>query len=234
MTLRPPKHSDQKKLDAVMQKKRREIERINQLPPYTLIISEGKKTEPIYIQGLVNLINAKYSEVNRKYSRLFPKERIKVFGTGRNTESLLKFTREYARKPENKHYTRIWLMYDQDDFPYDDFDNTQFSINDYIDEDRKFFAAWSNECIELWFILYFRDLVVNVGREQYQDILKEYFDYEKTLPNLYEILEGKGDVYLAITRAKKLYEENCNNPPSRMSPATRVHELVEELRGYLF
>jgi hypothetical protein len=233
MTLKPPKHNDQKKLEAAMQKKRRAIEQINKLPPYTLIISEGKKTEPIYIKGLVDLINAKYSEIYRKYSYLFPKERIKVFGTGRNTRSLLKFARDYARNPENKHYTRIWLMYDKDDFPYDDFDNTQFSISDYNDEDREFFAAWSNECIELWFILYFQELVVNVGREQYQKILKDYFDYDKTLPNLYEILLEKGDEKSAIARAKKLFDEKRNEPPSRMTPATRAHELVEELRGYL-
>jgi hypothetical protein len=225
MSLRPPKHSDKKKLEEAMQNKQREAERINQLPPYTLIICEGVKTEPHYIQGLVNLINA-------KYYRLIRNDRIYAFGTGRNTEGLLKYARDYAKA--HQEYTRIWLMYDKDDFPYDDFDNTQFSINDYSDQDRKFSAAWSNECIELWFILYLQDLTANVSREQYRTILKKYFDYDKTSTNLYEILEEKGDINRAILRAKKLYEENKHkSSPSQMAPATRVYELVEELRGYL-
>jgi hypothetical protein len=234
MTLRPPKHSDKMQIEAAMQKKRKEVELTNKLPPYTLVICEGVKTEVNYIQGLINLINARYSEINREYSHLFPKDRIRVFGTGRNTESLLKFTRDYAKKPENKHYTRIWIMYDKDDFPNDNFDNTQFSINDYNDQDRQFFAAWSNECLELWFILYFQDLTVNVSREQYQVILKRYFDYEKNLSNLFEILDNKGDINQAILRAKKLRVENKHkNSPSQMAPVTLVYELVEELREYL-
>ncbi len=234
MTLRPPKHSDQKKIEAAMQKKQKEVEVTHKLPPYTLVICEGIKTEVHYIQGFINLINAKYSQINYKYSHLFPNEGIKVFGTGRNTESLLRYTRDYAIKPENKHYTRIWLIYDKDDFPNDNFDNTQFSINDYNDQDRQFFAAWSNECLELWFVLYFQDLKANVSREQYQTILKKYFDYDKTLENLFDILEEKGDINQAILRAKKLYEENKHkNSPSQMAPVTRVYELVEELREYL-
>ena len=41
--------------------------------------------------------------------------------------------------------------------------------------------AWSNECIELWFVLHFQELAVNNGREQYQRILKQKYGYEKTL-----------------------------------------------------
>jgi hypothetical protein len=184
------------------------------------------ETEPYYIQGLVDLINKKYSEIIKN-------DRIKVFGTGRNTRGLLKYAIKHANKPENSQYSHMWLMYDKDDFPNDNFDNTQFSINSYNHQDREIFAAWSNECIELWFILYFENLIANVSREQYRIILRRHFDYEKNLNNLYSILEEKGDINLAISRAKKLYEENNNSSPSRMTPATRVHELVEELRGYL-
>lgn len=226
MSLRPPKHSDQKKLKEAMRKKERIIEEKNKLPPHTLIICEGIKTEPYYIQGLVDLVNEKYSEFIKT-------DRIKVFGTGRNTRGLLKYARKYASKPENKQYSRIWLVYDKDDFPNDNFDNTQFSIDGCNDEDKSFFAAWSNESIELWFVLYFQELTANVSRDQYIDILKGYFNYEKTLTNLYKILEEKGNLNLAVSRARKLYEENHDSSPSKMAPATKVYELVEELKGYL-
>lgn len=48
----------------------------------------------------------------------------------------------------------VWLMYDKDDFPLDDFDNTQYSALSRKDI-RKYKVAWSNECIELWFVLHF-------------------------------------------------------------------------------
>lgn len=231
MTLRPAKYSDEKKLKEKIQNKQREKEKRHKLPPYTLIISEGIKTEVHYITGLVKLINMKYSE-------LIDADRIKVFGTGRNTRGLLKYARKYAERQENKVYKRIWLIYDKDDFPLDDFDNTQFSIDDkeYDDVDRKFFAAWSNECIELWFILYFQELTANVGREQYREILKRYFDYDKAAVDIYDIIDKheKSDIELAISRARKLYEGyGDKTPPSKKVPATRIYELVEELRGYL-
>lgn len=237
MSLKPPKYSDIKKLEERMQSKRRNFEKKYKLPSPTLIISEGTKTEPHYIQGLVDLIIKKYSEIN-KNARHSMKDIIKIHGTGRNTNGLLKYARDLAAKPENKHYKRIWIMYDKDDFPLDNFDNTQFSIEDKEcdDADRKFFAAWSNECIELWFILHFQDLISDVGREQYKEILKAYLDYDKAASDIYDIIDKneKSSVDLAISRAKKLYESYDNKTaPSKMVPATRVYELVEELRGYL-
>ena len=49
------------------------------------------------------------------------------------------------------------LVYDKDDFPYDDFDNTQFSAEGRSDREIK--AAWSNESIELWFCFISRNTV---------------------------------------------------------------------------
>lgn len=236
MSLRPSKYSDRKKLKEKMKIKRSNFEEKNKLPPPTLIISEGIKTEPHYIQGLVDLIIKKYSEIN-KNARHSMKDLIKIHGTGRNTKGLLEYSRNFAEKPENKHYKRIWIMYDKDDFPLDNFDNTQFSIDDKKcdDDDRKFFAAWSNECIELWFILYFQDLRSDVGRDQYKEILKKYFDYEKASADIYNIIDEheKSSIDLAISRAEELYKSYCDKTPSRMVPATRVYELVKELRGYL-
>lgn len=56
----------------------------------------------------------------------------------------------------------VWLMYDKDDFPLDNFDNTQHSAEGKIDS-RQYKVAWSNESLELWFVLHFQDLTANVG-----------------------------------------------------------------------
>lgn len=51
MSKKPLKASTQKKLEAAMQKKQKNIEELHKLPPYTVIFSEGIKTEPFYIRG---------------------------------------------------------------------------------------------------------------------------------------------------------------------------------------
>ncbi len=62
MSLKPLKASEikknQSKLNAKMNKAKKKIEGI--LPPYIYIISEGTKTEPNYIAGMVRAINSKY------------------------------------------------------------------------------------------------------------------------------------------------------------------------------
>lgn len=223
MSNKPLKASTKKKLEDAMRKKRKKIEELHKLPPYTVIFSEGIKTEPFYIQGLTK-------QVNKKYAQFTSGDRITVIGTGRNTKSLL----DYARKKVNSDYPEcriVWLMYDKDDFPYDDFDNTQFSAEDR-ECTQKYHVAWSNECLELWFILHFQPLFSHIGRDQYYEILRGYFPYEKNLDTIYDILKDK--THTAIAHAKTLYASYENGtPPSRRTPATRVHELVTFLHEYL-
>mgnify|MGYP004461391009 FL=1 len=156
MSLKPKKHSENKKEQSRLQekmKKRQKQMEIPLLPPYTYIISEGTKTEPYYIGTIAERVNEKY----REYST---GKRIIVEGTGRNTKSLL----EYARNTVDKNFPQaeeVWLMYDKDDFPEDNFDNTQHSAEDRMDK-RKYRVAWSNECIELWFLLHFQEVTSNI------------------------------------------------------------------------
>lgn len=74
-------------------------------------------------------------------------------------------------------------------------------------------------------------MTVNNGREQYQQILKQKCGYEKTLKNLYDLFQDRTDI--AIQRAKMQYESYNDAAPSKRCPATRVYELIEELRKYL-
>lgn len=220
MSLKPLKASDQRKINEKMQKRKKEI--LDDLPPFIYIISEGVKTEPNYISGLADAINCKYRDLSSG-------KIVFVKGTGRNTKSLL----QYARKQVNRDFpqaTVVWLMYDKDDFPLDNFDNTQHSAESRIDQ-RQYKVVWSNECIELWFVLHYQDLHVNNGREHYQQLLENHCNYDKTLPNLYDLFKDRTQI--AIQRAKRQYESYGDLPPSQRCPSTRVFELVEDLQQYL-
>lgn len=229
MSNKPMKHSDLKKINSMFQKSKRAVEESKPLPPYTYIFSEGRKTEPYYISGLVD-------ELNKKYQDAGTQKRFIVEGTGRNTRGLL----SYARGIISKKYPStqvIWLMYDKDDFPYDDFDNTQYSAEQKLEDNRTYRVAWSNECLELWFLLHFQDLSANIGRVEYRKKLDIHFKklgydkYDKSSKKIYSILKDKTDI--AIKRAEKQYKEYNGAPPSQCCPATRVYELVCELRQYL-
>lgn len=229
MSNKPLKASDQRKLEQIVAKKAKSIEFLHQVPPYMYIVSEGTKTEPNYIRSIVDAINKKYN----KYTA--GKSRIEVEGTGRNTKSLLDYARKMVeeRLPEAES---VWLMYDKDDFPLDDFDNTSFSIEHRKDK-RQYHAIWSNECMELWFVLHFQNMDSNICRKQYYELLDKHFrllgygKYEKNLTNIYDIIKSKTED--AIKRAEKQYNNYNNEPPSKRSPATKVYVLIKELMTYL-
>ena len=227
MSLKPKKHSDKKKIQEKMQQKKSRMGTLHKLPPYTMIICEGVKTEPLYLKGFVNKINEKYKEISRT-------EHIFVYGAGRNTKGLLEFVDRMVDCGGWDRYERFWLVYDKDDFPYDNFDNTQFSAEKR--KGSKIRVAWSNECIELWFLLHFQEYVSNNGREQYIKKLNEYFEYSKSREDLYDVMIRKGSLEDAKRRAKRLlqdFQERGVTSPSAMVPATRVFELIEELEGYM-
>ncbi len=228
MSLKPMKVSDlaknQKRINEKLQRKKKLL--LDDLPPYTVIVSEGVKTEVAYINGFV-------AAINKKYAKFSKRERIFVKGTGRNCNGLLAYARKLVetKRPET---AVVWLMYDKDDFPYDNFDNTQYSAESGGQKNQKrvYKVAWSNESLELWFVLHFQELTVNVGRDKYIDLLEKHCGYEKNDPMLYQKMRPYTQI--ALQRAKKQYEAYPEGtPPSQRCPATRVFELVEELQQYL-
>lgn len=193
------------------------------LPPYTFIVCEGVKTEPNYIKGLADKINEKFYNFSQG-------KRIIVEGVGRNTKGLLQYAAERVEKVMPQAEV-VWLLYDKDDFPADDFDNTQFSAESRRGK-RQYRCAWSNECFELWLVLHFQELRTNNGRYHLIELLKKHLGkYEKNTPEIYNLLSNKTDI--AIKRAKNLISKYpANTPPSKMCPATTVFKLVEELKKY--
>ena len=56
MSLKPKKKSDLKKIENKMKRKESRMNTKELLPPYTMIVSEGTKTEPIYLRGFASKI----------------------------------------------------------------------------------------------------------------------------------------------------------------------------------
>ena len=223
MSNKPMKAGDRKQQEKLrMKMERKKKKEISLLPPFMYIATEGTITETTYLDSIVESINKKYGMFSRH-------DRVVLEGYG---QSCLKLLDEAESKVSKKYQNTdvVWLVYDKDDFPKDDFDNTQFSAEKK--KDRKYKVAWSNECIELWFLLHFQDVQVNIGRTEYLKRLEKYCSYSKTDEDLYSKFKDKTDI--AIKRAQKLYDSfPVGFVPSSMCPATRFHELIIELRSYL-
>ena len=148
------------------------------LPERHLFVTEGTKTEPYYLNGMIERICQCVGENARQQFR--------IVGDGNCTLNLLKKAEQYQRN-DSDGFQHVWLLYDKDDFPADAFDNTESrckALNKrYQDEKRDltFHAIWSNQCIELWFLLHYSYLQADVSREEYREKLAKYIGrrYEK-------------------------------------------------------
>ena len=77
---------------------------------------------------------------------------IDIQGTGRNTEDLVNYAIKINALAANR-YGNVWVVFDKDDFSDDQFNN---AIS--LAERNGIHTAWSNESIELWFLLHFNYL----------------------------------------------------------------------------
>ncbi len=221
MSLKPPKRSD---LNKPWMKKPDRAIKIH--PEYHLIVTEGTDTEPAYFGAIQEIINKEYPE----------KIQLKVLGMGDNTVSLFEKAKRLAKDNPNG-YRHVWIVYDTDDFPTEHIDRVvQLCITHSTDE-IEYHAVWSNQCIELWFLLHFSFLQSDIHRSEYWPKLTECLktidagEYTKNRTDMYHILRPYMDT--AIANAKRLDAMNYGKAPSKAAPGTKTYELVERLRPYL-
>ena len=153
MSLKPPKKSD---LGKSWMKNRRDKARMIQ-PEYHLIASEGTETEPQYFGAIQRIINSKYRD----------RIQLKVEGIGDNTVNLLMKARQYVQN-NGIVFKHVWIVYDTDDFPAENIDMVAQLCEEYSAQGETIYhAVWSNQCVELWYLLHFMymDDVLSVGQD---------------------------------------------------------------------
>ena len=222
MSLKPPKKSDLNK--SWMKKKPDRVIKIH--PEYHLIVTEGTDTEPAYFGTIKDIINKRYPE----------KIHLDVSGEGNNTISLFGRAKLLAGNNSNV-YKHVWIVYDTDDFPADHIDRVLQLCVETSTEETTFHAIWSNQCIELWFLLHFSFMQSDIHRTEYWPKLTEHLkqigagEYMKNRKDMYQILYPY--MNYAIGNAKRLNELNEGKLPSKAAPGTKVYELIEVLKPYL-
>ena len=222
MSLKPAKKSD---LNKSWMQPRRDRRKMIQ-PEYHLIVTEGTETEPPYFNAMGAVINKNYPD------RII----VKVEGEGDNTLNLYSKAKSLAKQSANG-YRHVWVVYDTDDFPAAHIDETARLCEADSNDETTYHAIWSNQCVELWFLLHFSFMQSDLHRNEYwpklTDILKSLGEgeYHKNRDDMYRILYPFMDV--AITNAQKLERINERKMPSKSAPGTMIHTLVKKLKPYL-
>ncbi len=195
-----------------------------------MFVTEGTKTEPHYLQGLIDELAQLLGSGVKKQLTICPE--------GSSTLSLLEQAEHHVQCASDT-YQHVWVLYDLDDFPSDSFDNTVERCRALTERNTEqgygpaYHAIWSNQCFELWPLLHFELLQSDIDRTAYWDKLSQQLQerklcdaYRKNDVCMYSLLRP----YLktAIRNAKWLERQHRGQPPSAAGPCTMVYHLFDD------
>ena len=135
-----------------------------------------------------------------------------------------------------KQYCEVYVVFDKDSFTSPNFDNAIKSINNLTTDECEYVALWSNQCIELWFILNFEYLQSKLERIDYFDKIGKYLNikYEKNVKDIAtRIKESGGSWSKAIKYSEKLKDEFMYKPYSKQFPATNVDYVFKKYSDFI-
>ena len=212
-------------------KKKRRQEHLEKKEFRYYIFCEGQQTEPSYFEGFKRCI-----EDNPVYRDMVL---IEIEPCQAETMRVIGMAEKYV-KTNKLEKGQIWCVYDKDSFPAKDFNGVVQRAEHLNQEnpDVQYHAAWSNECIEFWFLLHFAYYTANNHRAEYVSFLNDKFrefgigKYQKNMKEIFEVLLEKGNPKLAIRYAKRIIKDGEGRMPADITPGTTVYELVEELVKY--
>lgn len=213
-------------------KKKRRTEYLEKKAFRYYIFCEGQQTEPSYFEGF-----KRYIEKNPIYRDMVL---IEIEPCQAETMRVIGMAERYVKTHHIKQ-GQIWCVYDKDSFPARDFNLVEQRARQLNQNSPalQYHTAWSNECIEFWFLLHFAYYISNNHRIEYISFLNDKFKglgigkYQKNMKNIFEILAEYGSPKLAVRYARRIIKDGNGKTPAQTAPGTRVYELVAELAKYL-
>ena len=149
-------------------KKKRRQEHMEQKLYRYYIFCEGQQTEPLYFVGFKKLI-----EENPVYKDMVL---IEIEPCQAETMRVIGMAEDYVKRNKIKK-GQIWCVYDKDSFPPERFNSVVECAENLNKEniELQYYTAWSNECIEFWFLLHFAYYTANNHRTEYITFLNNKF-----------------------------------------------------------
>jgi hypothetical protein len=189
--------------------------------PYdrVLIVCEGTKTEPHYFDWIRTKLR-----LNRANVVIADKK------TGLDPKSLVEYALEEFRR--DRDFNRIYCVFDRD--KHTTYQATLDKVRGVrLLRGARILAAPSVPAFEIWLLLHFvyttRQFEVPLEASNCDVVITELKkhipDYEKGRKDFLPYLEGKTD----LEHAKRL--EEFHQTSGTDNPSTKVHELIEYLKG---
>ncbi len=177
-----------------------------------LILTEGKNTEPQYLEAL------------KKKWRLGA---VKVMREGKGIVSLVEKAEAILKQ---RSYDEVYCVCDKDDVTDDIF-------NTYIKRAEKqgIIIIYSNQAFEYWYLLHFYDLQGEpMDRKQYVKRLNRalphsIYDNKSLDKELLKTVMDDEYMKVATERASKIEKMKSSLAPAQTESVTYVHRLVERL-----
>jgi len=192
--------------------------------PYdiVLIVCEGEKTEPYYLEALRNILRLSNANI-----RICGKE------CGSAPISVV----DFALKEFNSNrgiYNKVYCVFDKD--KHASFSAAKDKIlATKLPDGATMHAIISVPCFEIWILLHFayttRSFTAAVHSSNCALVVSELKrhipNYEKGNNNVYDLIRDNTDI--AIERAKQL--ETFHLTSGADNPSTKVYELIEYLKS---
>ena len=182
-----------------------------------LVFTEGRKTEPSYLVGwwrsLRDHLDLKISPDHGTPATLV---RLAAAAKARAARD--------ARKGQGDQYDAIWCVFDVDEHP-----DVDAAIRDA--EKVNVGVAVSNPCIELWFLLHWREQTAYLDRHAAQAAVVPMVGATKSLnaQAVHDLITRHDE---AADRARTLDHMHEGNGSSlRSNPSSTAWVLIDELRG---
>ncbi|MCL2259266.1 MAG: RloB family protein [Proteobacteria bacterium] len=191
-----------------------------------LIVSEGRKTEPLYF----NAIRVKHR---------LPTLNITALGSelGTNPIQVVQYAKQLFesgnphKRIEPRAFERVFAVFDRDEHDgYFEALGQAEALDNKLKNDEKrpipFKAIVSVPCFELWFLLHYEEVSTPIGRDEVVRRLKRHIPgYDKGMEAVFDTTYPHLDV--AMQRAEVLA---CRfNARTEPEPFTNVAELVKLL-----
>ena len=182
------------------------------LKPRMIVVTEGTKTEPAYINAFLRIHRA---------------ANVSVVPTGADPRALVKRAIALKRNANARHgaaTTRVWAVFDRDAHPWFDEACQLAKTNDIQ-------LAVSNPCFELWAVFHYRDYAAFIDRHACQRLLEQSCNsYDRGGPKLFTDTKVIEEQYgAAVERGKHSLREREKEGDPRGNPSTSMHCLMESI-----
>lgn len=192
-------------------------------PPVKFIVfTEGKNTEPDYLQALQALYDRTIIEIDPRKAAGVPKT-IAARALEYAKESGL--TKRGRKKLDSfEANDQVWVMFDRDEHP---------KVKESIDlcVANNIGVAYTNPCFELWLILHFNDFDKVLDHHKVQDEFRAVCsDYSTRGGKTAKCEKFIANHREAEKRAAKMVERRLSEGAELGAPWTTVHHFTESVR----